>query len=87
LNNAIAFMKANPVYNLEIDGHTDAQGKAFYNLELSQKRANAVTKYLVNHGIDAKRLSESGFGESVPAADNNTVDGRAKNRRVEFQVK
>lgn len=87
LNNAVAFMKANPAYNLEIDGYTDTTGKAFYNLELSQKRANAVAKYLVNHGIVATRLSESGFGQTLPIADNNTVEGRAKNRRVEFQVK
>lgn len=87
LNKAIAFLKANPSYNLEIDGHTDSKGKAFFNLELSQKRANAVARYLVNHGIDAKRLSLSGFGQTLPIADNKTPDGRAKNRRVEFQVK
>jgi outer membrane protein OmpA-like peptidoglycan-associated protein len=87
LNKAIEFMKANPSYNLEIDGYTDNQGKAFYNLKLSQKRANSVAKYLVDHGIDAKRLSESGFGESVPVSDNKTEEGRAQNRRVDFQVK
>ena len=86
LNKAVSVMKSNPNYNLEIDGHTDSKGKALSNLNLSIKRADAVVKHLVKHGIDASRLSMSGFGQSLPVADNKTVEGRAKNRRAEVKV-
>jgi outer membrane protein OmpA-like peptidoglycan-associated protein len=56
------------------------------NLELSQKRADAVKAYLAKKGVDASKLVAKGFGQTVPVADNATAAGRAKNRRVEFKV-
>lgn len=70
-----------------IEGHTDSIGGAGYNLDLSQRRANNIRKYLVeNNGIDPKRIKAVGYGESRPIADNGNFQGRAKNRRVEFKV-
>jgi OmpA-OmpF porin, OOP family len=86
LDKAVAVMKANPSYNLEIDGHSDSKGKALSNLVLSEKRANAVAQYLAKKGINAERLSLTGFGQTKPVADNKTVEGRAKNRRAEVIV-
>ncbi len=86
LNNVVDILKENPEYKLIIDGHTDAQGDDAQNMELSQKRAAAVKKYLVDKGIDAGRLTSRGFGETVPKATNDTPAGRAENRRVEFTV-
>jgi OOP family OmpA-OmpF porin len=75
-----------PDLQLEIAGHTDSLGPAGYNLKLSQKRAAAVKDYLVSHGVTAMRLKSEGFGEFNPIATNETEEGRAKNRRVEFKV-
>jgi OmpA-OmpF porin, OOP family len=86
LNDIVLIMKENPEYNLEINGHTDSQGNDDMNMKLSQDRADAVKDYLTNKGIDSKRLTAKGFGESMPVADNDTSDGRALNRRVEFKV-
>jgi len=86
LNQVVKVMKENPSYNLEINGHTDSQGSAVKNIELSQKRADAVKTYLSKSGVDASRLTSKGFGQTVPVADNATAAGRAKNRRVEFKV-
>jgi OmpA-OmpF porin, OOP family len=86
LDKVAKVMKQNPSYNLEINGHTDSQGAAAMNLELSQKRAEAVKNYLTKSGIDASRLAAKGFGQTIPVADNTTAAGRAKNRRVEFKV-
>lgn len=72
---------------IEIHGHTDNQGSENNNLTLSEKRAKSVLKYLVSKGIDAGRLSSKGFGESTPKTSNDSVEGRALNRRVEFIVK
>lgn len=79
-------MVSNPVYLLNIEGHTDNEGDDAENLSLSQKRADAVKKYLEKKGITAVRISTKGFGETVPVADNTTEAGKAKNRRVEFKV-
>ena len=79
-------MKENPSYKLKIDGHTDDQGDDTKNKILSQKRAEAVLKYLESKKIDANRMMAEGFGEERPIADNKTAEGRAKNRRVEFKV-
>ncbi|MCA9557276.1 MAG: OmpA family protein, partial [Myxococcales bacterium] len=69
-----------------IEGHTDNVGKDDFNQELSQKRAESVRTYLIDQGIDAGRLTAQGFGPSRPVADNDTKEGRAKNRRVEFRL-
>jgi len=71
---------------LIISGYTDSMGAKKYNLWLSERRANAVMKYLTNHGIDANRLSAKGFGEENPIDTNETPVGRANNRRVEIKV-
>jgi len=78
-------MKANPEAKLEIRGHTDAQGPANFNLELSQKRAESVRQYLINAGIDGTRMKAMGVGEEEPVASNATPEGRAQNRRIEFR--
>lgn len=80
-------IKKNPqVKKLSIEGHASAEGDAKKNLKLSDDRAKAVMKYLVDKGIDAARLTAKGFGVTRPIADNNTEEGREKNRRVEFVV-
>jgi outer membrane protein OmpA-like peptidoglycan-associated protein len=71
---------------LEISGHTDNQGKAAYNQELSQRRAEAVKAYLVKKGIDEGRLVTVGAGMDRPIEDNGTAQGRARNRRTEFKL-
>jgi OOP family OmpA-OmpF porin len=76
------FLKAYPETEAEIDGHTDSTGTDKYNLNLSQKRAENVMKHLIDYGIDPSRMKAVGYGESRPIADNNTKEGRARNRRV-----
>jgi OOP family OmpA-OmpF porin len=84
LNEAVLIMKKNPDLNVEVDGHTDSTGTAAYNMTLSVKRAEAIQDHLVTRGVDPKRLTTKGFGITKPAASNDTKEGRAKNRRVEF---
>ena len=71
---------------LEIAAHTDATGDASVNLKLSQRRADAVRKYLVQSGVDQDRVQAHGYGETQPLGDNATDEGRRANRRVEFRV-
>lgn len=71
---------------VSIEGHTDSQGADDKNLALSQARANAVLKYLTDKGVDAKRLTAIGYGETLPQESNSTSAGRAANRRVEFKL-
>lgn len=73
-----------PTLNLAINAHTDADGNASHNMELSINRANSVRTYLVEAGIDKNRLVASGFGETMPIDDNETAEGKKNNRRVEF---
>ncbi len=87
LNEVVSILKENTTYNLEIDGHTDNSGNAKANQLLSQKRANAVKKYLITKGIKASRLFAAGFGQEQPVESNDTPEGKAKNRRVEFKVR
>jgi len=70
-----------------VEGHTDNVGSAEFNQKLSEERAKAVMKYLVERGVDAKRLQAVGYGLTKPVADNKTEEGRAKNRRVELVIK
>ncbi|KUO60772.1 hypothetical protein APF79_04630 [bacterium BRH_c32] len=86
LLHATTVMLNNPDLKVEIQGHTDSIGSESYNQKLSEKRANAVKNYLLARGIAANRLSIKGFGETSPMADNNTADGRAMNRRIEFKT-
>ncbi len=77
-------LKANAAVRVQITGHTDSDGTAAHNLDLSQRRAAAVKNYMVQHGINGSRLQSDGKGMTVPVADNGTETGKAKNRRVEF---
>ncbi|MBL4632251.1 MAG: OmpA family protein, partial [Kofleriaceae bacterium] len=72
---------------IEVQGHTDDRGDDAKNQALSQRRADAVLKYLVRKGkVDASRLRATGFGESKPVEDNANAEGREANRRVEFVI-
>jgi len=83
-----ALLAKDAALKLEIQGHTDNVGAPTANLTLSQQRADAVKKYLVDtHGVAAARLTTAGFGDTKPVADNRTDEGRAKNRRVELHRK
>jgi OOP family OmpA-OmpF porin len=86
LDQVVSFLKADDSVQMSVEGHTDARGAAPYNLTLSQARASAVRKYLVDHGIDAKRLTAKGFGKTRPVASNDTEEGREANRRVEMVI-
>jgi OmpA-OmpF porin, OOP family len=87
LDSVVVIMNANPLYNLCITGHTDNAGDAQKNLELSDRRAKSVEQYLTVAGVDRERILEAtGYGSTVPVADNGTKAGRALNRRVEFEV-
>src|ERR1700744_1247025 len=73
--------------SIELDGFASSEGTAAHNLRLSKDRANSVKTYLVNSGVDSKRIKVKGYGETHPIADNSTEDGRVLNRRVEFKQK
>lgn len=80
----VAILEANPDLRVRIDGHTDSRGSDAYNQNLSERRAAAVRKFFIDNGIDASRLESRGFGESQPAAPNDTPENLRSNRRVEF---
>lgn len=84
LDRAIAILRDNPDVRVQIQGHTDNTGRASRNRELSQQRAESVRQYLIEHGIPEARLEARGFGPSRPRAPNDTEEGRARNRRIEF---
>jgi outer membrane protein OmpA-like peptidoglycan-associated protein len=86
LDEMFTFLKNNPGWIVEIGGHTDNKGSQNYNMQLSEKRAAAVVKYLVEKGTEAKRLRSKGYGFSKPVADNSTEEGRTLNRRTEFKL-
>jgi len=86
LNALYSAMKENPAMVVEIAGHTDNKGPDDYNMELSQRRSNAVRDYLVKKGISAKRILPKGYGENEPIDTNDTDAGRQKNRRTEVRV-
>lgn len=87
LDQVVRFMNDQPEIVLEVWGHTDAKGAEIYNLRLSQKRAAAVVQHLVNTGVAADRMKSAGFGETRPLADNETEEGRERNRRVELNIR
>jgi len=86
LNKVVDFLKRNGNVAIEIAGHTDSKGSDTYNLNLSQGRSQSVVDYLIGQGIDTSRLQAQGYGESKPIDSNDTDEGRANNRRVEFTV-
>ena len=81
-----AILKKHPGIKIEIAGHTDSDGTAERNLKLSQRRAEAVKRYLIKKGIPAERLVAKGYGESRPLVKNDTPAHKQLNRRVEFKV-
>ena len=76
-----------PTANIEISGHTDTDGDEAANQGLSEKRAQAVADYLVKAGLPANRFSAIGYGSTQPIAGNDTDQGKAQNRRIDFVVK
>ncbi|MBS1532815.1 MAG: OmpA family protein [Bacteroidetes bacterium] len=80
-----ADMRSNASMKYELDGFASSEGTAAHNLKLSRDRANSVKTYLVNSGVDSKRLKVKAYGETHPIADNSTEEGRILNRRVEFK--
>lgn len=86
LDKAVEVLRRNTTYNVSIEGHTDSKGSDVSNQKLSEARAKACYDYFLLKGIPAQRMSFKGFGETKPVADNNTEEGRSKNRRVEFNV-
>lgn len=87
LDNIFEVMQRNTAYSLEMRGHTDNVGDDEGNQRLSEGRAQACYNYLLAKGIAPTRMSAVGFGETQPVEDNSTPAGRAKNRRVEFELK
>lgn len=85
LDKVSSTLRSNKSSGIQLDGHASEEGTDAYNMQLSIDRANAVKTYLVNSGVDAKRISSKGYGESRPIASNATEEGRVKNRRVEFR--
>jgi len=87
LNEVVKVIKDNPqIKKLLVEGHASSEGDKAHNLKLSDDRARAVMTYLVEHGVPKDHVSSKGFGSSDPIADNNTEEGREKNRRVEFTI-
>ena len=87
LDAVVATMQGNPILTLvEVQGHTDEQGDDVYNFDLSDRRAKAVVEYLVAHGVDDKRLTSQGYGETMPVDRHHTAEAWAKNRRVQFVI-
>jgi outer membrane protein OmpA-like peptidoglycan-associated protein len=87
LNRAATLLIDNPRMQVTVAGYTDSVGSDEYNQKLSQERANSVKEYIVRKGAPASRVDAVGYGEQNPIADNGTDEGRAMNRRVEFQVR
>ena len=87
LDEVTSILKKHPNFEIEIQGHTDTRGDAAYNLDLSQRRADAVKRYLVAAGINSDHLTSVGYGETQPIADESTSEGLYENRRIEFRIK
>ena len=87
LNRAVALLHDFPANKVTVTGYTDSIGSAEFTQKLSESRAKSVRDYIVQHGIDASRVDAVGMGELNPIATNDTEEGRALNRRVEFQLR
>ena len=85
LNSVAEILKKRPNFKVEVRGHTDSAGSDGYNMDLSQRRAEAVMNYLAEQGVAASKLSATGYGETQPVSSNDTADGRAQNRRVALE--
>lgn len=85
LQQALQVLERDPDHRYQVAGHTDSQGSSDGNHRLSQQRAEAVVRWLVRHGVEPSRLEARGYGEDEPVADNETEEGRAHNRRIEFR--
>ena len=83
---ADSLTQQDPESKIVVEGHTDSQGSASYNMDLSQRRAQAVRDYLVSRGIASDRVTSQGYGFARSIADNKSAEGRANNRRVEIVV-
>lgn len=86
LDKLAAIFKEYPDSNILVEGHTDDTGNDAYNMTLSKQRAESVTTYLSRKGVSSGRFTTNWYGETQPKYDNTTVDGRAKNRRVELAI-
>lgn len=86
LDELAALLQNQPHIELSIEGHTDSQDRLGKNQSLSEARARAVLEYLTGRGVASTRMASAGFGGSQPIADNETAEGRAKNRRIEFEI-
>jgi OOP family OmpA-OmpF porin len=86
LDRLVPILQSSPQTKIEIGGHTDNTGDPSYNLDLSRRRATAVRQYLMSRGVEEKGLTAVGYGQEKPIADNNTPQGRLKNRRIEFKI-
>lgn len=87
LDRIVSFATACRERSIVIIGHSDAMGDAGYNRYISLRRARAVADYLVSRGVDENRLLVEGRGAAEPVADNDTIGGRARNRRIEFELR
>jgi len=86
LNKMVRVFASYPDTNIEVQGHTDSSGSESYNQTLSERRAKVVTTYLIKRGVSSSRLKTVGYGESSPKYNNDSEEGRAQNRRVEFII-
>nr|WP_315824427.1 OmpA family protein [Paraflavitalea speifideiaquila] len=86
LDKLVGVLKENPDTDIEVQGHTDSKGADAYNMGLSERRASSVASYLRNRGVSASRVTTKGYGETAPVASNDTEEGRAQNRRVNFLI-
>jgi outer membrane protein OmpA-like peptidoglycan-associated protein len=86
LDKLVTVLNTYPDTNIEVQGHTDSKGTEAYNQTLSERRSKAVSDYILTRGIKTERVTPKGFGETLPEYDNETEEGRAQNRRVEFLI-
>lgn len=86
LNEISANLNEYPNSLIDVYGHTDSTGSDQYNQALSERRASTVANYLVMQGVSAARIRSQGYGETMPIASNDTIEGRARNRRVEIKI-